>query len=427
MKTIQNITGLVILLLSVWACKDEYTEEFTANAPVYLTYEELRSAVKVTESRTLEVPGKIYFKDNLLFVNEMFEGIHILDMTNPANPENLGFIEIPGNVDIAIKNNTLYADSYIDLVAIDISDIDNPKEVNRVEDVFPYTLPKYDENYRLADIDEEKGVVIDWEITRVRQKMEYHYYPVYFFSNRDNFFMSDMANGGGAVPQGSTFGVGGSMARFGLYNTYLYTVDRAMLHIFDVSNDQQPKEIGQQGVGWDVETMFIYDDHMFFGMQSGMRVFSLEVPTVPKYLSSFWHTTSCDPVVVADGYAYITLRGGNTCGGAVNRLDVLQLSDDYVDNTLIASYPMEGPYGLGIDDEILFVCDGEAGLKVYDASDKIHISENQIATFPNINAYDVIPLNDYLFMIGEDGFYLYDYSDLQDIQQISFIPVDTND
>lgn len=427
MKTIQNITGLVILLLSVWACKDEYTEEFTANAPVYLTYEELRSAVKVTESRTLEVPGKIYFKDNLLFVNEVFEGIHILDMTNPANPENLGFIEIPGNVDIAIKNNTLYADSYIDLVAIDISDIDNPKEVNRVEDVFPYTLPKYDENYRLADIDEEKGVVIDWEITRVRQKMEYHYYPVYFYSAKNDFAMADMANGGGAVPQGSTFGVGGSMARFGLYNTYLYTVDRAMLHIFDVSNDQQPKEIGQQGVGWDVETMFIYDDHMFFGMQSGMRVFSLEVPTVPKYLSSFWHTTSCDPVVVADGYAYITLRGGNTCGGAVNRLDVLQLSDDYVNNTLIASYPMEGPYGLGIDDEILFVCDGEAGLKVYDASDKIHISENQIATFPNINAYDVIPLNDYLFMIGEDGFYLYDYSDLQDIQQLSFIPVDTND
>ena len=427
MKTIQNIIGLVILLLSVWACKDEYTEEFTANAPVYLTYEELRSAVKVTESRTLEVPGKIYFKDNLLFVNEVFEGVHILDMTNPANPENLGFIEIPGNVDIAIKNNTLYADSYIDLVAIDISDIDNPKEVNRVEDVFPYTLPKYDENYRLADIDEEKGVVIDWEITRVRQKMEYHYYPVYFFSNRDNLFMSDMANGGGSVPQGSTFGVGGSMARFGLYNTYLYTVDRAMLHIFDINNDQQPKEIGQQNVGWDVETMFIYDDHMFFGMQSGMRVFSLEVPTVPKYLSSFWHTTSCDPVVVADGYAYITLRGGNTCGGAVNRLDVLQLSDDYVNNTLIASYPMEGPYGLGIDDEILFVCDGEAGLKVYDASDKIHISENQIATFPNINAYDVIPLNDYLFMIGEDGFYLYDYSDLQDIQQISFIPVEGED
>jgi len=28
-----------------------------------------------------------------------------------------------------------------------------------------------------------------------------------------------------------------------------------------------------------------------------------------------------------------------------------------------------------------------------------------------------------LFMIGDDGFYQYDYSDLQNIHQISFIPV----
>jgi hypothetical protein len=46
-----------------------------------------------------------------------------------------------------------------------------------------------------------------------------------------------------------------------------------------------------------------------------------------------------------------------------------------------------------------------------------------VASFPSINAYDVIPLNNYLFMIGEDGFILYDYSDIQDIKQIGFIPV----
>ena len=40
---------------------------------------------------------------------------------------------------------------------------------------------------------------------------------------------------------------------------------------------------------------------------------------------------------------------------------------------------------------------------------------------------DVIPFEDYLFMIGDDGFYQYDYSDLQNIQQISFIPVKKED
>ena len=65
-------------------------------------------------------PGKIYFKEGYIFINEELKGIHVIDNRNPENPQNIGFIEIPGNVDIAIKNNTLYADSYIDLGAIDI-------------------------------------------------------------------------------------------------------------------------------------------------------------------------------------------------------------------------------------------------------------------------------------------------------------------
>lgn len=425
MKTIRNIFALFILLAGFNSCLDEYTEVFTANSPIYMSYENLREAVKITASRDLIHTGKIYFKDGYIFVNEELKGIHIIDNQNPQNPQNIGFIEIPGNVDIAIKNNILYADSYVDLVAIDISDISNPTEVNRVEDIFPYTTPTPEnEDYRIAEIDEEKGVVIDWEIKKVRQKMEYHYYPVYY-GLRSEVDMA-LADGGfnGTAPQaGTSFGIGGSMARFGLYNDYLYAVDHAKLYMFDVKNEESPNSIGEQNVGWDIETMFIYDGHMFFGTQSGMLIYSLEVPTVPTYIGNFWHVTSCDPVVVSDGYAYVTLRGGTRCGSSVNRLDVLKLSDNYTENQLLASYPLNGPYGLGIDDQTLFVCDGDAGLKIYDVEDKLHIDEHQIAAFSNINTFDVIPFENSLFMIGEDGFYQYDYSDLNNIQQISFIPV----
>lgn len=422
MKTLKTIFSITLLLVGLSSCMDEYTEEFTANKPIYLSYEKLRSAVKFSEARDLVNPGKIYFKDGYLFINEEFEGVHVIDNSNPEDPTNIGFIEIPGNVDMAIKENVLYADSYVDLVAIDISNINQPVEVGRVERILPYTLPPYDNNYRIADVDEDKGVVIDWEITTVRQEMEYHYYP-YYFAYKNDYAMMDAAPGFIGSGSGTTFGIGGSMARFGLYDSYLYVVDQSNLHILDITETDNPQDIGKQNVGWDVETMFIYDDHMFFGTQSGMRIFSLEVATVPTYVSDFWHITSCDPVVISDGYAYITLRGGNDCGSTVNRLDVLQLSSDYVDNTLVGSYPLHGPYGLGIDDEVLFVCDGDAGLKVYDVSDKTQINNHMISSFPGINAYDVIPFEDYLFMIGDDGFYQYDYSDLQNIRQVSFIPV----
>ncbi|MGM0619449.1 MAG: LVIVD repeat-containing protein [Bacteroidota bacterium] len=428
MKTFRNIFTLFIFTAIFSSCLDEYTEVFTANSPVYMTYEELRDAIKNTAPRDLENPGKIYFKDGYLFVNEELKGVHIIDNRNPENPENIGFIEIPGNVDIAIKENILYADSYIDLVAIDISDINNPVEVHRVEDVFPYTTPPpVEEDYRMAKVDEEKGVVIDWEIKKVRQEMEYRYYPIYYGFARSDMAMNEASFSGAAPQAGSTFGIGGSMARFGLYNDYLYAVDHSTLYLFDVKVTESPGSIGTQNVGWNVETMFIYDGHMFFGTQTGMLIYSLDVATVPEYIGQFRHVTSCDPVVISDGYAYITLRGGNQCGSNVNRLDVLQLSDDYTNNTLLASYPLNGPYGLGIDGDILFVCDGDAGLKVYDVADKHHIDENMLVRFSNINTYDVIPVNDYLFMIGDDGFYQYDYSDLNDIHQVSFIPVKDNE
>jgi hypothetical protein len=182
----------------------------------------------------LENPGKIYFKDGYIFINEEFKGIHIIDNQNPSSPQSIGFIEVPGVVDIAVKNDILYADSFIDLVAIDISDVNNPEEVNRVKDVFPYTIPPYDEDYTaLLKVDPEMGVVIDWEIKEVRQEMEYHYYPVYYFG-RNELAMSDGGFSGGSAQSGGTFGIGGSMARFGLYDDYLYSVDNSTLFMFDV-------------------------------------------------------------------------------------------------------------------------------------------------------------------------------------------------
>jgi hypothetical protein len=155
-----------------------------------------------------------------------------------------------------------------------------------------------------------------------------------------------------------------------------------------------------------------------------MIVESLEVPEKPVNIGSYTHMTSCDPVVIKGDLAFVTLKGGTTCrGGTLNQLDVIRMSDGYSKFTLLKSYPMVGPQGLGIDDDLLFICDGSAGLKVYNAADPLTITDHPVASFPAINAYDVIPVNNYLFMIGENGFLLYDYSNIQNIKQIGFIPV----
>ncbi len=423
MKTKIYFSTIALLLVFLSGCTDKIVESYMANSPIYLSYEDLRSSVTTESSRPLQHPGKIYFKDNYIFVNEIYEGVHVYDLSDPASPSEVAFITIPGNVDIAIKENVLYADSYVDLVALDLSDLANIHEVGRVEDIFPYLIPEYDYDYRLGNIDKDKGVVVDWEIKEVSEEVDRkdpdEYYWVY-----EDVAMSDAGSiSAGVGGSGSTFGVGGSMARFGLYDDYLYTVNDYTLYTFKIDDLENPVKMDEQNAGWGVETLFVYDAHLFLGTMSGMPVFSLEVPSKPSFINQYTHIRSCDPVVIQDDLAYITLRDGNDCGRTVNRLDVVQMSSDYSTLESIASYPMYNPHGLGIDDELLFICDGADGLKVYNAADPLTISSNQLAHFEDIVPVDVIPLDDYLFTISGEGFRIYDYSNVQDIQLLSEILV----
>ncbi|MDO9615582.1 MAG: hypothetical protein Q7J86_13790, partial [Bacteroidota bacterium] len=388
------ISVLVIVLAFTSACTDKVFETFMANEPVYLSYENLRSAVKMTTAREMNNPGKIYFKDQYIFINERMKGVHVYDVSNPANPQNKGFIEIPGNVDIAIKGNILYADSYIDLVSIDISSFASIKETGRVKKIFPYTLPTYDTKYPLAKLDEAKGVVTGWEVKSVRQELEQRYYPIYYRGlNAEKMDMASYSSGGVNGASGTTFGVGGSMARFGLYLDFLYIVNQNSLLSFKLNSNSEVTLLNTEYVNWNVETIFITDKHLFLGTQNGMIVKSLEVPERPSHKGSFSHMTACDPVVIKGDLAFVTLKGGNTCRGTLNQLDVIKMSNGYSQFQLLKSYPMYGPQGLGIDGDLLFICDGDAGLKIYNASDPLAITQNLVKSFPSINAYDVIPMN----------------------------------
>lgn len=88
---------------------------------------------------------------------------------------------------------------------------------------------------------------------------------------------------------------------------------------------------------------------------------------------------------------------------------------------------MYNPHGLGIDGDLLFICDGTAGLKIYDKSDPLEIINRKIAHYPDFNTYDVIPMNGTLMLVGEKGIYQYDYSNPQNIVELSRIQITGNE
>jgi hypothetical protein len=153
-----------------------------------------------------------------------------------------------------------------------------------------------------------------------------------------------------------------------------------------------------------------------------MHILDISTPESPVKISTYEHVMSCDPVVVDGSYAYVTLRTGTTCARGVDQLEVIDISN-LESPRLVRAYPMTNPHGLGIDDKTLFICDGDAGLKAYDASDVNAIDQNQVAHYADINALDVIPFNDVLMMIGDDGIFQYDYTDPKNIKLLSKLAI----
>ncbi|NBC83656.1 MAG: hypothetical protein GVY19_09760 [Bacteroidetes bacterium] len=125
----------LIVLTAFYPVEDEpYLPEYK---PVIVTRDVLESSIAYQQPRELEKPGRIYIKDDYIFINEKYKGVHVINNADSANPQKIGFIRIPGCLNMAIKKNTMYADNSVDLVAIDISDPENLSVVSREKNVFP--------------------------------------------------------------------------------------------------------------------------------------------------------------------------------------------------------------------------------------------------------------------------------------------------
>lgn len=151
------VTRRIILILStcfMLGCHPP-TSQPTNREPVILSFFELRQPIDLQASKPLFSNGKIVLYKNYLLINEPEKGVHIYDNTHPDSPAAIGFLPILGNTDIVVRNDVLLANNYVDLVAFDISDMENVITLYRSEDVFspPFNSTAY-------GVDPEEGIII---------------------------------------------------------------------------------------------------------------------------------------------------------------------------------------------------------------------------------------------------------------------------
>ena len=416
MRKIILLPFLVIIVFALQSClKDKITRTYSVFEPIYKSKAEVQAEIKSSTAVSISNPGKIYMYGNYIFLNEVNKGVHIIDNSDPSKPVIKAFINIPGNVDIAVKGSTLYADLFTDLVVVDISDPLNATLKNVVTKIFP------ERAYAPGFVQDSTKVIVGWTERKIKETVDQP--PAGRGWIRGDVFLrfssslSSTSLGGSAAP---VTGIAGSMARFSIVNNYLYAVNISSINVLDISTANDPQLRNTVGAGWNIETIYPFKNKLFLGSSSGMFIFDISNPLAPAREGSVAHFRACDPVVADNTYAFVTLRGGTPCQGVNNELDVINVQN-VMSPQLVKTYGLTNPHGLAKDGDLLFICDGSDGLKVYNTSNVFSLQ--LLDRVKNIETYDVIAWNNRLLVVAKGGLYQYNYSNPSSLSLISKLAV----
>ena len=397
MKGTARAFGCLALALLLTGCSGLFchteTYSYRELVPLYLSIDEVTD-VKSLPPQPIESPGKIYLHHDLILINELNKGVHVLDNSDPRAPTKLAFVSIPGNHDLLVRQDetgtVLYADNYTDLIALDLSDPTAVTVLKRLENVFGSFYPE--------PVPDERGVLVGYEKGKIVTG-RYRSCP------------------GGAVAApapapDSAPSQGGSLARFAALDDFLYTIDGDAVQSFRLKTLADPVLFNRVSVDFGIETLFPHTraegDQLYVGGNAGMYILDASDPANLRKQGRLAHVQSCDPVVVQDDLAYVTLQG--SCFNQSNRLEIIDVSDPHSPE-LVSDYALQEPYGLGVDGDHLFVCDGSAGLKVYKNAREPKNLE-LVLQLDDVQARDIIPWQGTAVVIAENGFFQYDYTNL---------------
>ena len=163
MKKIVLLLLVSFLFISCWPTTDNGEFARQEYKPVIISRSTLESSIAFQNAQPIIKSGKIYIKDDLMFINDVNKGFHVYDYIDPRKPIRLYFIKAPGATDLAIKGNTVYINQAVDLVTATFDPATKKFVVtNRNKNVFPQ---KQAPNGSVANTNQDE-IIIDWTLTK---------------------------------------------------------------------------------------------------------------------------------------------------------------------------------------------------------------------------------------------------------------------
>jgi hypothetical protein len=401
MKNLYIQFAMLLFGIFLVSCTDDtgtVNVNYVEATAIYGDIDEIRALPLNEGGRSIQNPGKIYIGDDFILIGEEGQGIHVISNQDRSNPSSDHFLQIPGNKEFFVSGNTLYAESYYDVIKIDISDPFNAMLVSRSENAIQDNFVNDKGETLIGFSYIEKNIVLDENDDFMKEVVG------------DQLVYLDFAKNvipKSSVPSsfaGNSANTIGTLNRITKANEHIYIVSNSNMIIID-DNNFNAEAIRLEGIKEDMETVFPYQNKLFVGSKTSMSVFDISTNNIPTQLTDFEHATSCDPVLPYSNVVYVTLRTADfsLCPGNSNSLLVIDIND--VSNAAqLHDIQLTSPYGMTVINQHLFVGNGTSGLNIFNIEDPKN--PLLIQEFKEVPSYDVIadPNNsDYIFITGEDG------------------------
>jgi len=323
------------------------------------------------DASQLNVPVNMSLQDTLLLVSDKATGVHVYDVTDPAAPVAKFVIPLPGNRGTAVKDDIVYANDQQAFFAIRL-EADTFTVVKQIDEWEPYPAPM------------PMDMVVD-----------------------GGFGCSGCNESDPVAVPSSGGSVGSSFATFAVIDSFLYYFNGNDLVTMDISTPEDPVELSRNSMPWGVETLYPTDEFLFMGGNRGMYIYDRGDPAAPGLIGLVEHFRSCDPVVVSGDYAYVTLRGGNTCGQSRDAFLVVNIEDP-ADPVVVSETPVPTPYGLAIDHPMLYLSTGDNGFKLVNVA--VPNTPAIVESWSGVPTKDFIWYGDILYVMSFSDVKIYDVS-----------------
>ncbi|MBZ0265348.1 T9SS type A sorting domain-containing protein [bacterium] len=336
------------------------------------------------------IPSDVHVDNGIAYVSDWSGGMHIIDVSEPANPVEMSyFITPPNATSVSVSGNLVYLtldNTDVDLVIIDVTDPYNALQLeglvttNRTENVaivdnFSFLAEGY-AGIQVFDVTEPTdplpvGAYDPWgRLTRIEK--------------RDSLLFI------GGVKDTDNTGV---------------------LRILNIGDPDHPVELGECNLPGSPKEIVISNSYLYIANDhSGLSVINIEDLLNPQLMASLGTAHRAYDVSIFEGCAYVA----DFVGG----LRIIDILDPSNPSEVTSIETIQSTNAVEVLDNMAYLTDEDIGLIVFDINDPEHPLEMDRYTSPQ-SATDVAISNGFAYVASGNHLYIVDISDPENLSEIS--------